>query len=101
MVQMDGSPHNWFDKGEEYCLMHMVDDSTNIAFGLFDTGETTDIALRTLYGWIEKYGIPQSLYVGRGIIFYTDRKPTQYRNNSKELFQGQDLSWYVRIWVLK
>ncbi len=75
MVQMDGSPHDWFGTGEEYCLMHMVDDANNKAFGLFDTGETTDITLRTLYGWIEKYGIPQSIYSDHGGVFYVIREP--------------------------
>lgn len=76
MIQMDGSPHDWFETGEEFCLMHMVDDANNKAFGLFDTGETTDIALRSLYGWIEKYGIPQSIYTDHGSVFYVDREPT-------------------------
>jgi transposase len=76
MIQMDGSPHDWFGKGEEFCLMHMVDDANNKAFGLFDTGETTEIALRSLYGWIEKYGIPQSIYTDHGSVFYVDREPT-------------------------
>lgn len=76
MIQMDGSPHDWFGNGEKYCLMQMVDDASNIAFGLFDKGETTEIALKVLYGWIERYGIPQSIYVDRGGVFYTDREPT-------------------------
>ena len=76
MIQMDGSPHDWLGTGEEFCLMHMVDDANNTAFGLFDTGETTDIAFKTLYKWIEKYGIPQTLYTDHGSVFYTDREPT-------------------------
>jgi transposase len=76
MIQMDGSPHDWFGTGEELCLMNMIDDSMNVEFGLFDKGETTDIALKTLYTWIEKYGIPQTLYTDHGSVFYLDRKPT-------------------------
>jgi hypothetical protein len=75
MVQMDGSPHNWFGTGAEYCLMNMIDDATNIEFGLFDTGETTEIALKTLYKWIERYGIPQCLYTDYGSVFHIDREP--------------------------
>ena len=76
MIQMDGSPHDWLGIGKEFCLMHMVDDAGNSAFGLFDTGETTEIALKTLYGWIEKYGIPKSIYTDHGGVFYVDREPT-------------------------
>ncbi len=75
MIQMDGSPHDWFGTNEEYCLMHIVDDATNTAYGLFDTGETTDIALRALYDWIVKYGIPQSIYTDHGSVFKVERKP--------------------------
>ena len=31
--------------------MNMVDDATSKSYGLFDTGETTYIALRSLYEW--------------------------------------------------
>lgn len=75
MIQMDGSPHDWFGTGEEFCLMNMIDDSMNVELGLFDTGETTDIALKTLYKWIDKYGIPQTLYTDHGSVFYVDREP--------------------------
>jgi len=74
MIQMDGSPHDWLGIGQELCLMHMVDDSTNTSFGLFDTGETTDIALRCLNAWILKYGVPQSIYTDHGSVYYVDRE---------------------------
>jgi transposase InsO family protein len=76
MIQMDGSPHDWFGTGEEFCLMNMIDDATNIEFGLFAKGETTDIALRCLYSWVEKYGIPQMIYTDHGSVYYTDQKST-------------------------
>jgi len=76
MLQMDGSIHDWFGNRTEVCLMDTVDDATGKAYGLFDTGETTNVAMKVLYDWIKKYGIPQSIYSDRKSLFYTEREPT-------------------------
>jgi len=76
MIQMDGSIHDWFGDGKKVCLMNMVDDGTGKSYGLFDSGETTNIALRCLYDWIKENGIPYSLYTDYRSIFYTDRETT-------------------------
>src|SRR6266850_3197887 len=47
LVQMDGSPHKWFeDRAESCCLMNMVDDATGETLGLLDEQETTAGAVR-------------------------------------------------------
>jgi hypothetical protein len=28
MIQFDGSYHDWFENGEERCLLHAIDDAT-------------------------------------------------------------------------
>ena len=76
MIQMDGSIHDWLVTGEKVCLMNMVDDATGISYGLFDEGETTQIALRSLFDWITKYGIPNSIYSDYKSLFYTKRTTT-------------------------
>ena len=77
LVQMDGSPHRWFGAhGEQYCLMDMVDDATGITLSLMDKEETTDLALRTLWRWVERYGIPRALYTDKKTVFVTDRLAT-------------------------
>jgi len=77
LVQMDGSPHWWFeDRGETSCLMNMVDDSTKTTLALMDKEETTELSMRLLWAWIDKYGIPEALYVDHKTVFVTDRKPT-------------------------
>lgn len=63
LLQIDGSIHDWFLKDKHDCLLNMVDDATGITFALLDTGETTQILLTCLKKWIEKYGIPKSVYV--------------------------------------
>jgi transposase len=78
MVQLDGSHHLWFEeRSEEYsCLMSMVDDATKTTYAFLAEGETTEAAMRLLWGWIERYGIPMSLYCDRKNAYITDREPT-------------------------
>lgn len=77
LVQMDGSHHLWFeDRGDKSCLMNMVDDATKTTMSLMDKEETTEISMRLLWAWINKYGIPEALYVDRKNVFVTDREPT-------------------------
>jgi len=78
MVQLDGSHHRWFeDRSEEYsCLMSMVDDATKTTYAFLAEEETTEAAMRLLWGWIERYGIPMSLYCDQKNVYITDREPT-------------------------
>jgi len=76
LVQMDGSIHKWFGPSNgESCLMGMIDDATNRRFALMDSGETTEIAMRSLWEWVEQYGIPQALYTDKKSVFVTNREP--------------------------
>lgn len=78
MVQLDGSHHRWFEDRSEQtpCLMSMVDDATKRTYAFLAEGETTEAAMRLLWGWIERYGIPMSLYCDRKNVYITDREPT-------------------------
>lgn len=40
MIQIDGSFHDWFEDGNQYCLMNMVDDATGQTYAQFYKGET-------------------------------------------------------------
>jgi len=77
LVQMDGSHHPWF--GEEHnscCLMNLVDDATGITLAIMNQQETTEAAMRVLWAWIERYGIPLALYCDLKNVYLTDREPT-------------------------
>lgn len=77
LVQMDGSIHEWFGLEHGYsCLMGMSDDATGHRVALLDHGETTELAMRALWLWIERHGIPQSLYTDKKSVYITDREPT-------------------------
>lgn len=72
---MDGSPHKWFEeRGEICCLMNMVDDATGETLGRLDEQETTAGAMKLLWSWIDKYGIPAALYTDRKNVYVPDEK---------------------------
>jgi hypothetical protein len=76
MVQLDGSHHDWFGRGERCCLLSMIDDATATRLSRMSEQETTADALELLRHWILRYGIPGSLYVDRKSVYLTDRVPT-------------------------
>ncbi len=64
LVQMDGSFHPWLEeRGPEGCLMDLVDDATNTTLARLGKEETIWAAADALRAWIERYGVPQALYV--------------------------------------
>jgi hypothetical protein len=70
LVQLDGSFHDWFEgRGPVGCLITIIDDATGKTLGKFNKEETTWDAMRVLRCWIEKYGVPQALYVDAKSVF--------------------------------
>lgn len=77
LVQFDGSHHKWFGPGyPRSCLMNMVDDATGTTLSIMANEETTEAAMRTLWLWIERYGVPKALYTDKKNVYVTDREPT-------------------------
>ena len=77
MVQMDGSHHDWFEGRRDWAvLMVMIDDATNRTYAQFFEEETTFAAMTTFRRYVERYGLPRSLYVDRDSIYETTRDAT-------------------------
>ncbi len=86
LLQIDGSIHAWF--GEEqgkYCLLNLVDDATTTTFSLIAKGETTSIVLQVLKYWIERYGIPQSIYVDQKTVYLGPKGLSVFQQVCKRL----------------
>ncbi|MGH9439325.1 MAG: ISNCY family transposase [Terriglobia bacterium] len=70
MVQFDGSPHDWFEgRGPACCLLVAIDDCSSRVFMRFAPSEDTEHVMRTLWGYMERYGIPQALYTDHGSAY--------------------------------
>lgn len=75
LVQLDGSHHHWFEaRGPRSCLMNMVDDAQGTTLSLLAEEETSFAAMDLLWRWIERYGIPQSLYTDKKNVYVIDEK---------------------------
>ena len=72
---MDGSIHPWFgDKHGKKCLLNLVDDATTTTLSLMADGETTQVIMMVLKQWIERYGIPQSIYVDLKSVYIAPKE---------------------------
>lgn len=75
MVQIDGSEHAWFGAEQpRCCLLNMVDDATSTTLSEMDTGETCRVLLSVFKKWVEKYGVPQSVYVDLKNVYVSPKR---------------------------
>ena len=92
LVQIDGSPHDWFEGRGPCCtLIVFIDDATSKLMVLhFVPAETTWAYLQTLRVYLAKYGRPVALYSDKHSIFrvnYPEREGelTQFTRALKTL----------------
>ena len=85
LVQIDGSPHDWFEgRGPRCTLIAFIDDATSrvMAAG-FVPVESTQAYLDALHAYVSTYGCPAALYSDRHGIFRKhdpeDDEPTQFQ----------------------
>jgi len=77
MVQMDGSEHPWLEgRGPECVFMGYIDDATGKPFGKFYEYEGTIPAMDSFKRYIEKHGLPQSVYLDKHSTYKSNKKPS-------------------------
>jgi len=71
LIQIDGSPHDWFEGRAPYCnLTVFIDDATSRLMALhFSPTETTEAYLVALKRYLLAHGIPLAFYSDRHSIF--------------------------------
>ena len=94
LVQVDGSPHAWFEERGEKCnLLVFIDDATGRLMELYFTpGETTFSYFAATERYLARYGKPVALYSDKNSIFKVNIKNaltgsgmTQFGRAMKEL----------------
>lgn len=71
LVQIDGSPHAWFEERGEKCnLLVFIDDATGRLMELYFTpGETTFSYFAATERYLVRYGKPVAFYSDKNSIF--------------------------------
>jgi transposase len=79
LVQIDGSPHAWFEeRGPEYTLIVFIDDATSRLKALrFAPSETTKAYMETLDDYLTQHGRPVALYSDKHSIFRVNHPDCQ------------------------
>ena len=91
LVQIDGSPHAWFeDRAPKSCLIAFIDDATgDLMQACFYPVQSTQAYLHSLQCYVSAHGRPQTLYSDRHSIFTKhdpeDPAPTQFERAAGEL----------------
>src|ERR1700675_254280 len=74
LVMQDSSPFCWLeDRGPACQLIAMIDDATSRVYARFVEQDTTEENLRTLGGWVRRYGRPLAHYTDKNSIFRSNR----------------------------
>ena len=74
MLQMDASPFNWFNDGQEYSIHGAVDDATGKVVALYMCkNECLQGYFEVMRTVISNNGIPLSLYADRHTIFLSPK----------------------------
>jgi hypothetical protein len=78
LVQLDGSPHDWFEgRGPRCTLIIYIDDATSrILYGEFVDEEDTLNLMRTTKAYIERWGRVVAVYVDKDSIYNVNRPAT-------------------------
>ena len=93
MIQIDGSPHDWFEGRSDKCtLIVFIDDATGRLTQLrFMPSETTLGYMRVLHDHLMAHGVPTALYSDKHSIFRINAKgadptaETQFSRAAREL----------------
>ncbi|MCF6208244.1 MAG: ISNCY family transposase [Ghiorsea sp.] len=89
LIQIDGSPHDWFEGRAPKCtLIVFIDDATSKLMTLrFFPTETTEAYMTCLRDYLQRYGKPAALYSDRHSIF---------RVNKEDAMSGEQVTQFGR-----
>lgn len=85
LVQIDGSPHAWFEeRGPVCCLILFVDDATSsVLYAQLEPVETTAAYFRGMRTHLKTYGVPLAYYSDKHMIFRVGNAKTAEVNLSQ------------------
>ena len=94
LVQLDGSPHDWFEGRGPWCVLIIyIDDATSrILYGEFVHVEDTLTLMRTTKTYLKRWGRPVAFYVDKDSIYNINRQAAV----EEELRDEQPMTQFTR-----
>lgn len=94
MVQLDGSPHDWFEgRGQNCTLLVFIDDATSCVLWLeFVPSESAISVVTATKNYVCTYGRPISVYVDFGSVFSVNTNNPEREKKTQWERMLQDLS---------
>ena len=87
LVQIDASPFDWLERGEEYSLHGAIDDATGRVLSLWlEKNECARGYLKVLEGLLRQWGVPGAIYSDRHTIFFS---PKTDKLTEEDEFEGR------------
>ncbi len=75
LVQFDGSYHDWFENGDEECLLAAIDDATGrIVKAMFEDNEGVQAVFRFWWQYVEVFGRPRAIYLDKFSTYKVNHK---------------------------
>src|SRR5258708_7201735 len=103
LVMRDSSPCRWLeDRGPACHLIALIDDATSRVWGRCSEHDTTEENLRTLPGWLRRYGRPLAHYPDKNSIFQKagpQPLPEQLRGDPQRTQFGRALHELGIEWI--
>jgi hypothetical protein len=103
LVMQDSSPFRWLEeRGPAGHLIALIDDASSRIWGRFTEHDTTEENLRTLEGWLRRYGRPLAHYTDKNSIFQKAGPPPlpeQLRGDPQRTQFGRALNELGIEWI--
>ena len=96
MTQFDGSYHDWFEDGEEQCLLHAIDDATWRIFCRFGKWESLEEVFNFFVEYFKRFGKPESIYVDCHSTYKVNH-PEDWWDKPKQTCFSR---WMERLWIV-
>jgi len=74
LVQFDGSYHDWFETGEEACLLAAIDDAMGNVSATFEDNEGVRAVFRFWWSYLETHGLPVAIYLDKFSTYKINHK---------------------------
>lgn len=92
LIQIDGSPHAWFEeRGPRCTLLVFIDDATSaIVAARFVKAETTNAYFALAYEYFQRHGLPEAFYSDRYSVFRINRERQGYHTEPTQFARAMD-----------